>query len=61
MLGEALEADASSLVLGNAYRMSVYQLKHEFRARSRERGERAATLPGYLDGEPLTTLERIAA
>ncbi len=61
LLGEALESDPESLVLGNAYRVAVHHLKLRARAEARRRGEFAARLPDPLRSQPQELLEAIAA
>lgn len=60
-LVELLEANPTSLVLGNAFRMEVFHQKRQFLAAARARGERSPALPDALVAEPLATLTRLAA
>lgn len=59
-LAGALEKRPADLVIGNAYRMAVYQLTRKSLAEKKARGERTPELPEFLRGEPLATLERTA-
>lgn len=59
-LSEALRASPSDLVIGNAFRMTVYRLNRAAREAAAARGEHTVVLPEYLRGEPLATLERLA-
>ena len=61
VLAERLEANPSSLVLGNAFRMEVFRQKRQFLAAARARGERSPALPEVLGIEPLGTLMRLAS
>ena len=61
VLADRLEANPSSLVLGNAFRMEVYRQKRQFLAEAKARGERSPAFPNVLSAEPLATLTRIAA
>ncbi len=62
VLGSGVILDRpSDLVVGNAFRMQVYRAKRAFLSSARARGDRSATLPGFLSDEPLSTLRKAAA
>ncbi len=58
---QALSADPTDMVIGNACRMLVYDMQRSYLADAKRRGERNPPLPKFLSGEPLTTLQTLAA
>ncbi len=52
-LKDAVRADPANLVLGNALRMEVLQLKRQWMNNSADNGEIALSFPDYLHDEPV--------
>ena len=57
---EALEKAPDDLVIGNAYRMQVFRLRHAALASASDGGALAPRMPAALEGQPIAFLERLA-
>ena len=58
--GEAVVAEPTDLVLGNRYRMLVYEMKRSFFDEARREGRRNPELPEHLSEVPFALLEAVA-
>lgn len=59
-VGDGLRKCPDDLVLGNAFRMTLFQLKREALAAARKEGLYNARLPDHLRDDPIATLAEIA-
>jgi len=60
-LEHVLLRHSRSLVLGNAFRMIVFDLRRTHLADARAAGSLARSFPAHLDGQPIALLSRLAA
>lgn len=59
-MGDGLRKCPDDLVLGNTFRMTLFQLKREALAAARKEGRYNARLPDHLRDDPIVTLQDIA-
>jgi len=59
LMERSVSSDPDHLVLANAYRMEIFQLKRSFLLRAKQSGILTPEFPNYLSGKPIEFLQRL--